>query len=92
MFLPVDQSPESNTAINWKANNCILDSIDDFSDNKKDAIDKKKTKVSKNEPEIEIERSYERIKFNAEIELNETNTDVTMFYEKNTGKNIDFSV
>lgn len=82
----IDENDISENALD--SNN----SIDDFSDNKKDAIDKKKTKVSKNEPEIEIEKSYERIKFNAEIELNETNTDVTMFYEKNTGKNIDFSV
>lgn len=67
-------------------------SIDDFSDDKTDTTDKKKTKVSKNEPEIEIEKSYERIKFNAELELDETNTNVTTSYEKNTGKNIDFSV
>lgn len=67
-------------------------SIDDFSDDKTDTTDKKKTKVSKNEPEIEIEKSYERIKFNAELELDETNTNVTTSYERNTGKNIDFSV
>lgn len=67
-------------------------SIDDFSDDKTDTTDRKKTKVSKNEPEIEIEKSYERIKFNAELELDETNTNVTTSYERNTGKNIDFSV
>lgn len=54
--------------------------------------DKKKTNIQKNALEIEIEKSYERIKFNADLEFDEGKSNSTTNYDRGTGKKIDFSI
>lgn len=70
----------------------IFDSVDSIIENPSDTVANasEKKKISKNEPEIEIEKSYERIKFNAELE--ESSASANVSFEKSSGKSVDFSV
>lgn len=70
----------------------IFDSVDSIIENPSDTVANasEKKKISKNEPEIEIEKSYERIKFN--VELEESSASANVSFEKNSGKSVDFSV
>lgn len=70
----------------------IIDSVDSIIENPSDTVANasEKKKISKNEPEIEIEKSYERIKFNAELE--ESSASANVSFEKSSGKSVDFSV
>lgn len=56
-----------------------------------DSDKKKKTKIS-DTPEIEIEKSYERIKFSADLEENEIKSNADISNDIGRGKSIDYSI
>lgn len=61
-----------------------------LTDDKKPHKTKRSRKIT--EPQLEIKRAYERIKLNAQLELNDLNTTLNTNYEKSRGKKVDYTV